>query len=168
MKRGPCKGQRMEKRSSFDKRRSAHLGTFPPAGQETQRYIQRSWWIEEKETRPMRFAFQVCANIKPNNLKLFQEGIKATCYFEWLLNLLSCGEICNEIQPLQLIASCCNWTWQLRNIFRGFFWNSLEFFVSGRGCFWTLLSPCKLFYFKSERLTLISGILLSAFCAPGP
>lgn len=83
MKCGTHKGQRMEKRSSFDERRSAQLGILPPASQEMQRYIQRGAdELREKKRGQCESPFKSCANIKPNDLKLFQEGIKATCYFE--------------------------------------------------------------------------------------
>lgn len=97
---------------------------------------------------------------KPNNLTLVQEGIKATCYCEWLLNLLSCGKICNETQPLQLITSGCNWTWQLRNIFQGFFWNSLEFFCLCGGVLLSTHFARQAFFFsffRNARLMLIGN-----------
>lgn len=122
--------------------------------------------LRERKRGQCESPFKGCANMKPNNLKSVQEGIKATCYFEWLLNLLSGSEICNEIQPLPLITSCCNWTSTIKEYFLRVFLEQLRIFASVVGCFWALIFPGKLFFFfflKSERLMSIrkiSGILL--------
>lgn len=125
MKRGSCKGQRMENAVVLIKGDLLCLqSSLLLVGRRKEELMN---WGRRKEANVSRLSRAMLIQ-KPNNLKLFQAGIKAACYCEWLLNLLSCGKICNEIQALQLITSCCNWTWQLRNIFQGFFWNSLEFF----------------------------------------
>lgn len=149
MKCGPCKKARGCKTLQFWKKEVCWA--WNPSLPLIRRRKDISRGADESRERKRgqcESPFKGCANIKPNNLKPVQEGIKATCYFEWLLNLLSCSEIWNEIQPLQLITSCCNWTSTIKEYFSRVFLERRRIFcLCGAMFLSTRIFPGNLFFF---------------------